>query len=247
MVSCVVLTINEEKNIQRCLKGLEWCDEVIVIDDNSTDKTVEYAKKLGARIFHRELGNNFSAQRNYGLDKATGEWVLFVDADEIVSDSLKKEILESINSKDGINGFYIKRQDYVWGKKIKHGEAGKISLLRLARKGNGKWEGRVHEEWKIKGKIDSLENSLLHYPHKDINEFLKKINYYTDIRAYELFEKGVNTNFLSIVLYTKAKFIQNYFLKLGVLDGIPGLILAILMSLHSFLVRGKLWLLWQKK
>nr|MBI5455569.1 hypothetical protein [Candidatus Levybacteria bacterium] len=145
------------------------------------------------------------------------------------------------------NGFYIKRLDVIWGKMLKHGETGNIKLLRLARKKAGVWYGKVHEQWQIDGKISELENSLIHYPHQTIDEFLKEINFYTSIRAKELYEAGVRGSLKDIIVYPKAKFILNYFIRLGFLDGIEGFIFAIFMSFHSFLVRGKLWLLWKQK
>lgn len=251
-LSCVVLTKNEEQNITKCLENVSWADEVIIVDDFSEDKTVEKIQSANLRIklkiYKRRLNGDFSSQRNFGISKARYDWVLFVDADERVSKALALEIKNKISKlKSNYNGYYIKRRDFMWGRELKYGEAGDISLLRLAKRAEGKWQGKVHETWNIKGEIGKLDNPLFHYPHHSINEFLSEINFYTDIRAKELFDKGVKSNFISIILYTKIKFIQNYFVKLGFLDGTRGLILAILMSFHSFLVRGKLWLLWHKK
>lgn len=251
MISAVVLTKNEEKNIVDCIESLSFCDEIIVIDDNSNDRTVELAKRTGAKVFTKDLNNNFSSQRNFGLDKAKGEWVLFVDADERVSPELAKEIKEIIRLSKSLEkntiGFLIKRFDYMWGRELEHGETGNINLLRLARKNTGKWEGRVHEVWKVGGNIAILTNPLLHYPHQTVSQFLQEINFYTDIRAKELYDKGIKTHWWQVLIYPKAKFIFNYFLRLGFRDGLPGLVFALMMSFHSFLVRAKLWLLWKKQ
>lgn len=249
MISAVILTKNEEENIESCIKGLRWCDEVLVIDDNSTDKTKKLAESLGARVLVNDLKNDFSQQRNFGLSKAKGDWVFFVDADERVSESLTFEITSSLLQKDTdfINGFCMRRIDTMWGKQLLHGENGNVRLVRLARKNAGQWVGDVHEEWKVKGKIVELKNPLFHFPHQTVAEFLTEINYYTTIRAQELYKKRVKVHVWDIILYPKAKFIVNFILKLGFLDGIPGLVVAMLMSFHSYLVRGKLWLLWQKK
>lgn len=249
MTSAVILTKNEEKNIESCIKTLKWCDEIIVIDDNSTDKTVSIVEKLGAKVFIHPLENNFSQSRNFGLSQVKGEWVLFVDADERVSESLTYEIGNVLYHKatEMYDGFLIRRIDTMWGKQLLHGENGNVRLVRLARKNAGEWKGAVHEVWHIKGKIGQLKNPLYHYPHQTVTEFLREINYYTSIRAKELFKKRKKVYFWSIIIYPKAKFFLNYILKRGFLDGIPGLVVAILMSFHSFLVRGKLWLLWQKK
>jgi len=247
MISVVILTKNEENNIAACLDSLAWCDEKIVIDDHSSDKTVEIAKEKGAIVYTRILGDNFSDQRNYGIEKAQGDWILYIDADERVSSALWYEIMQHTSeSIDDANGYYIKRQDTMWGKVLKHGEVGNIVLLRLAKKNTGKWEGRVHEQWKVRGKTTLLKNPLDHYPHPTVAEFLREINYYTDIRAEELHKKNIKSSLLSIIIYPKSKFILNYFFKRGFEDGLAGFVFAMMMSLHSFLVRSKLWLLWQE-
>lgn len=246
MISAVVITKNEERNIGECLASVSWCDEIIVIDDNSTDKTIEMAKKAKAKIYTHSLGNNFSEQRNFGLDKAKGDWILFVDADERVSSALWYEIMQHTN--DSINnysGFYVKRRDVMWGKQLSHGETGNIKLLRLAKKSSGRWMGKVHEVWVVDGKKAILNNVLTHYPHNSVEKFLKEINFYTDLRSKELYDKKVKVTWISIILFPTGKFIRNYILKQGFRDGIPGLVLAMMMSFHSFLVRGKLWLMQQ--
>lgn len=245
MLTAVVLTKNEEKNIVDCLEGLTFCDEILIIDDNSEDRTAEIAKNLSVKVFTHPLNNDFSGQRNYGLNKARNNWVLFVDADERVSKDLSEEIIKKI-SEDKNDGFFIKREDTIWGRKMLHGELGNIWLTRLGKKQFGKWRGIVHENWGIIGRLGKLENKLDHYPHQRLSEFLKEINYYTDLKAKELYLAGKLTKWYSILLYPKSKFILNYILKLGFLDGIPGFIFAIMMSYHSFLVRAKLWTLNQK-
>lgn len=251
MISAIVLTRNVEKNIIDCLESLVFCNDIIVIDDNSSDRTVELAKKMKAKVYTRPLDNDFFSQRNFGLDKAQSEWVLFIDADERISASLQNEILSVISSQNGellnLCGFRIKRVDFMWGKKLKYGETANIRLLRLARKNSGQWQGKVHEVWKVKGKVGELRHPLLHYPHKTIKEFLEDINFYTNLRAQELYEKGVKADFWSIILYPTVKFFVNYILRRGFIDGIPGFVFATIMSFHSFLVRAKLWLLWQKR
>jgi glycosyltransferase involved in cell wall biosynthesis len=246
MISVVILTKNEEKVIGRCLESVKWCDEIIVIDDNSLDKTAEIARKFNAKVYSRSLNKDFSAQRNFGLSKAKEEWVFFVDSDEVVSDALVYEIQNAIRFKDQnlreFNGFYIKRSDFIWGKQLKYGETGNVKLLRLGKKGAGVWEGMIHERWAIRGTVGDLKNPILHFPHQNLGEFLNEINFYTDIKANELRNKNTKTFFLSILLYPLGKFFLNYFLKKGFMDGIQGLMVAIIMSFHSFLVRGKLWL-----
>lgn len=145
-----------------------------------------------------------------------------------------------------LGDFLIPRKDFMWGKMLAHGETGNIKLLRLFNKKNGKMVGTVHETWQTQKAVKTIQNSILHFPHPTISEFLREINFYTDIRAQELFNAGKKAKFVSIILYPKAKFLNNFFIKRGFLDGIEGLVHALLMSFHSFLVRGKLWQLSQK-
>lgn len=247
MISAVILTKNEEKNIIDCIESLSFCDEIVVIDDNSEDLTVDVAKKAGAIVYAHDLEGNFAMQRNFGLEKANGEWVLFVDADERVSKALQNEIIYKLSKENGVDGYFFKRQDYFKGKKLRFGETANVSLLRLAKKGKGSWRGKVHEVWEIQGKTVMLETALDHYPHQTIDAFLSEINFYTDIRAKELFQKKVKVHWYDIILYPKIKFIQNYFFRMGFRDGSEGMIMAIMMSFHSFLVRGKLWQLWDQE
>jgi len=249
LISAVVLTKNEEENIIDCLETLKFADEIIIVDDNSTDRTKELIDVFekshpNLQFFRRSLDNDFSSQRKFGVEKSRNDWVIFVDADERISSDLGTEIKEKISEE--YSGFLIPRRDFMWGKELLHGETGRTRLLRLFNKSKGNLKGKVHETWETKGNVGFLINPIKHYPHPAISDFLREINFYTDLRAQELKEKGVKVNALQIVLYPKAKFIVNYFLKLGILDGIPGLVHATLMSFHSFLVRGKLWLLWQK-
>jgi glycosyltransferase involved in cell wall biosynthesis len=242
MITAVVLTKNEEKNIKECLESIKWCDEIILIDDESKDKTVKIAQNYKAKVFVNPLKNNFATQRNFGLKKAIGDWVFFIDADERVSEALWFEIMQHTNSSiSDVSGFYIKRKDIIWGKELKFGETGNTKLLRLARREAGEWVGHVHEEWAIKGKKVTLKKELIHYPHQSVKEFLSEVNYYTDLRADELYRKGIKGSWIIIVLYPVGKFIKTYVAQQGFRDGVPGLITALMMSFHSFLVRSKLW------
>lgn len=245
-LSVVVLTHNEEESIVDCLESVNFANEIVIIDDNSTDRTVDLAKRYTNNVHAHPLNGNFASQRNYALNLVHNSWVLFVDADERVSEKLKDEILKSIENKE-FDGFYIKRIDNVWDFNINHGEGGKIELLRLARKDSGKWKGKVHEKWKIFGKTQILRNPLIHIPHRSVSSFIKDIDEYSELRAKELFENNKKTNFLSIILYPFGKFVLNYVIRKGYKDGIPGLLYAVIMSMHSFLVRSKLYLLTNKK
>lgn len=249
-LSAVVLTKNEEKNIERCLKSIDFADEILIIDDFSTDKTLETVHKVLKvnkvyKVVQRPLNNDFAEQRNFGLNEAKHKWILFVDADEVVTEELKKEITSLLR---GFivekNAFYIPRRDFFWGKELKFGEVHKVreqGIVRLVKTDTGKWMGDVHEVFHTARNIGQMNGFLNHYPHPTLKEFINDINNYSSIRAEELFNKGNKTSIFEIFTFSVLKFFYNYFLKLGFLDGPPGFAYSFLMSFHSFLVRAKLY------
>lgn len=247
MISAVILTHNNQEMIGDVLETLKWCDERIIVDDNSTDKTLKIVKQYNVTIIQHALTDDFAAQRNIGLGKAGGDWVLFVDSDELVTSKLRDEILKQVQD-DKYVGFYISRKDFLFGRELKYGETANVKLLRLAKKNTGEWERAVHEAWNVKAEgVASLRTPLLHYPHSTISEFLTQINRYTTINARVFYNEGKRISAWQIITYPKAKFIQNYIIRLGFLDGTAGFVVAMMMSFHSFLTRSKLWELQQKK
>ena len=142
----------------------------------------------------------------------------------------------------------MKRRDYFWGKELKYGETKKVrnqGIVRLVKKGAGKWMGTVHEVFNTVENIGSLNGYINHYPHPTLKEFIEDVNTYSSIRAEELFNQGVKTNIFQIIFYPLIKFKYNYFILLGFLDGPAGFVYSFMMSFHSFLVRSKLYQLWQ--
>lgn len=255
MISVVVLAKNEEENLYRCLKSVSWADEILVVDDNSLDKTAQIAGSLGAVVLKHPLNDDFASQRNFALSKvyteqgrsAKNDWVFFLDADEEVSVELQVEILKAINKADQkCSAFYFKRNDFFGGKWLKHGEIADVKILRLARKTSGCWERKVDEIWKVKGRTKTLKAPLKHFSHPDLLQFLENINKRSSQNALVFFNEGVKLN-MTEWLKPLGKFIFNFFFRLGFLDGVPGFIFAVLMSLHSFIVRAKLYLLWRRK
>ena len=248
MLTTIVLVKNEEVNLPRCLKSVESIsDEIIVIDDQSEDRSKEIAKKYKAKVYLRNLDNDFSSQRNFGLEKAEGDWILFIDADEELTRDLSSEIEQAVKGKE-FSAYYLPRQDIFNHQKLKGGEFGRIKIVRLAKKEVGQWERKVDEIWQIKPeiKIGELKGKLLHYSHQDLTQFLTSINERSTLNARYLYEQGVKESSLAL-FKPLGKFFQNFFFKQGYLDGTTGFVLAVLMSLHSFLVRGKLYLLWEKE
>lgn len=245
MISAVILTHNSAKTLENTLRSVAWCDETVIIDDMSDDETIQIARRHGARFFQRPLRDDFSAQRNFGIASCAGDWIFFVDADEIITPELAKEISTAV-SDPMTDGYYLKRQDTMWGKLLSHGETSSVRLMRLARKGSGKWERPVHEIWDVHGYTKTLTHPMLHAPHPDVRQFLADIDTYSTTNAFYLYRKNVRVSGIHILAYPAAKFFVNYILRHGWKDGTPGMIVALMMSFHSFLTRSKLWLLWQK-
>ncbi len=239
-ITAVVLTKNNQKTIKKVLNSVSFCSQVLIIDDYSSDDTVLIADKMDAQVYKRKLNNNLSKQRNFALKKAIHDWVLFVDSDELVTQELKEEIVHVLSDTNK-QGFYIPRKDMFLGKKLEHGESGNIKLLRLARKDRGNWQRAIHEVWKVNGELGSLKNPILHTRDISISQFIQKINFYTSIDAKELKIEGKTYSLVQLIFKPIGKFIYNYLILLGFLDGIRGFIFAYIMSLHSIIVRVKQW------
>lgn len=242
-ISAVVLSKNNEKNIARCLKSLEFCDEILIIDDYSQDKTCGIAKNLGAKIYKHGLDSNFARQRNFGLEKALGKWVLFLDPDEEISEDLKKEVIREIGiNNNPYDGFYFKRNDFIGKQVLRHGEIGKVRLLRLAKRKTGKWVRRVHEEWKIRGETGEFEYPMYHF-HPSLEKYISNINLWTNFHAQANQSEGKRSSLAKIFLWPIGKFFVSWIFRLGFLDGMPGFVVALIMSFHSFLAWSKLWII----
>ena len=175
-ISVVISAFNEEKNIERCLKSLSFSDEIVFVDNQSTDKTLEIAKKYTKNIFSQKNNSSeIDLQKNYGFEKATSDWILSVDADEEVSKELAKEIKETINKKNSINGYWIPRKNIIFGKFIQNTGWYPDPQLRLFKKGYGKFaKAHVHEPIKLTGESAYLSEHLIHHHYESISEFLKK-------------------------------------------------------------------------
>src|SRR3989338_4313851 len=223
MLSVVILTRDEAKVIGRAIKSVQWAEEIIVIDDNSQDNTVSIAKSFGAITYARKLSGNFAAQRNYGLSRAKGDWLLFMDADETVSPQLAVEIRKTITvTGNKIEAYYVRRRDFFWGKEMKWGELRRVyqkGLIRLIKKESGQWTGAIHEVFKTGAPTGQLKSFINHHPHSSIKEFLHDVNFYSSLRARQWQQDGQRVNFMEIIFPPFFKFIYSFLLKQGFRDG----------------------------
>ncbi|MBI2010290.1 MAG: glycosyltransferase family 2 protein [Candidatus Chisholmbacteria bacterium] len=241
-ITAIVLTRNEAANIASCLKTISWCDQILLID-NSTDDTIPKSKKIiptpKLRIIHSSQ-DNFAYLRNLGLHKARFSWVFFVDADHRVPRALRHEILTLLKSSPQYKAYRIKQQDVVFKRELSFGETAHVAHVLLGKKTAGFWRRRVHEKWHVRGNIGTLQHPIRHFPHQNLEEFLGHINRWSTLDAQEFNAQKITAPLLQVIVFPVAKFLYNYFWRLGFIDGIPGLIVAYVMSLHSLSVRIKL-------
>lgn len=245
MISTVILTKNEETLIASCIDAVSFTDEVIVIDNGSKDNTIQVAQNNKARVIKLADADNFSKLRNMGLEEARNDWVLFIDADEIVSKELSIEIQKELE-KPRYNSYYLKRRDHWRGKVLRFGEvysAYHCGYIRLLKKGSGTWKNAVHEVFQTTQKIGHVKGFIDHYPHTTLHKFIYDINFYSTLRAKELYQTGKSSNSLEIFITPFLKFFYTYIVLLGFLDGSAGFIYSFMMSFHAFLVRAKWYMM----
>jgi glycosyltransferase involved in cell wall biosynthesis len=238
-ISTVILTKNEEQNIERCIKSiLTISDEIIVVDCLSDDRTVEIVRKYTDRVYLNPWPG-FSRQRMFALEKTTHDWVLWIDADEEAS----PELLDEIRSLEFDQaGYAIPRLVHYLGRWIRHGGWYPDYTVRLFNKHKGMFtDVLVHEAFSLNGTSGRLKAPLFHYPYRSIAHHLEKMNHYTDLASEQMRRKGKKTGLASIVTHSIFRFIRMYILKLGMLDGLQGLLVAMLGAVYVFLKYAKLF------
>lgn len=250
-ISACVSVFNEEKNIERCLKSLFFVDEIVVVDNGSTDKTLEFAKKYTKKIFTQKNNpEKIDIQKNFGFEKATCDWILSIDADEEVSKELAEEIkkvlvsyqLSTINHQS-VNGFWIPRKNYMFGKWIKNNTGWYPDYqLRLFRKGKGKYESKkVHEDLILEGKTQNLKEHLIHHNYDSIDQYIRKILIYAPSEASAKLENGYIFSYFDVVRFPLSDFLNWFFARKGYKDGFYGLVLAFMQGFYHFLVFAFIW------
>jgi glycosyltransferase involved in cell wall biosynthesis len=226
VLSVIIIVKNEERNIGRCLESVAWADELIVLDSGSTDATVEICRCYTDHVFVTDWPG-FGLQKQRALDKASGDWVLSIDADEQVSVPLRREIEQAVKS-DEINGYEIPRLSEYCGRKIHHGGWWPDYVLRLFRRSSGRFtDSIVHERVVVEGKVARLNTPLAHETYIDLEEVLFKVNSYSSSGAHMLYQKGVRTSLLQAVLRAMWTFLRTYLIKASILDGREGFMLAV--------------------
>ncbi len=243
-ISVVVITKDEEKNISECLESVEWADEIIVVDSESKDKTVELAEKFTDKIFIRKWGG-YVPQKRYALSLAKNEWVLSLDADERITPELNDEILKLLHGE--FSGFKIRRKNFLLKKEITSCGWEKDFQLRLLKKDKASLSDRlVHEKFIVDGQVATLKTPMLHFTFSTFSEYLNKINYYTSLKAQELFRRKKRVGPLTIFSHTISAFFSFFFIRRGFKDGVYGMIISLLHSVSTMMNYIKLWELQNK-
>lgn len=243
-ISVVISAFNEEKFIEDCLKSSKLiADEIVLVDNTSSDTTVKIAKKYTNKIFIRPndpvvLNKN----KNFGFTKATGDWILNLDADERVTEGLAKEI-KQVLKKTPFNAFDIPRKNIIFGKWIQNSIWWPDYNTRLFKRGKGKFaERHVHEKIKIEGQIGKLQNPMVHYNYQTISQFIRKLDKtYTESEAESFIAQGKNINWYDAIRWPVDDFVKTFFFQRGYKDGFHGLVLSQLQAFYAFIFFTKVW------
>jgi glycosyltransferase involved in cell wall biosynthesis len=241
-ITATVITLNEEHNIAAALESLSWADEIIVVDSESTDDTVEIARRFTDRVLVQPWPG-YSAQKNFAASQAANDWIFSVDADERVSEELTREIeqLKSGSNPQAV-GFEMPRLTFYLGRWIKHSGWYPDYKLRLYDRNRARWRGEfVHETLEADGEVARFHGNILHYTVRDASEHHLRMDRYTTLAAKQAFALAERASLSSILFSPLAVFLRSYVFKLGFLDGIQGLAIARFAAHYEFLKKLKLW------
>jgi glycosyltransferase involved in cell wall biosynthesis len=240
-VSVYVLAGNNRRTIEGCLKSLHWARELVVVDSFSTDGTFEICQRYTDTCYRRKWTGHRD-QYQYAADRTTGEWIMFVDADEEVSAELAEEIREIVDAGGkGFDGFLAYRRTYYLGRWIRYGGWYPDCEIRLYRRNKGRWEGGLHAKVAVDGKVGSLSKLYFHYTYRDISDQVQTIDRYSAIAAQDLAQNGKRFSLFKLLFHPPFRFFKEYIVKSGFRDGMPGLIIAVSTLFYVFIKYAKFW------
>ena len=244
-ISVIMVVRNEEGQIGECLKTVSWADEIIVIDQASTDSTVNIAKKFTDNVFITEPKGYCEPDRNFAIEKASGRWIFYIDADERVLPELKHEILSIVRSDDQRPAYYVKRRNYFLGKWIKTCGWYPSPVLRLFKKGEVVFPDEIHQVPLHREEYGYLKSDLLHYSYRSLEEYFEKFNRYTTQLAKDEFQAGKRITAFNVILNFLLRpsyyFLLKYIYYRGFKDGFRGFFIAFSSALTVFVNKAKLW------
>jgi len=238
-ITATIITLNEERNVARAIESLRCCDEILILDSGSVDRTVELAQKLGARVI--EAGwRGYAGQKNWAAEQARNEWILSLDADEALSEALEAEIWNLKKKGPQYDAYTMPRLARYLGRWILHSGWYPDRKVRLYHRGKAKWVGDVvHESVQAEGRVGHLDANILHFTCDSLSEHLKSLDRYTTLAAEDLVERKVAIGTWRVILDPPWTFIKTYFLQRGFLDGLEGLIIAYMAAFYTFLKYSK--------
>jgi len=244
-LSVIMVVRNEEDKIRKCLDSVMWADDIVIVDQSSTDNTVGICREYTDKVFVVEHKNYCEPDRPFAASKAKNDWILYVDADEEVPHELRDEIIEVLSHPPAYNSYYIPRKNIFLGRWIRGSGWYPAHVLRLFKKGYVKFPDSIHGDILPAGGHGYLKHDIIHITCGSLKEYMKKVGRYTDILAREMHEKGETLtykNFIfKLLILPPARFIQKFFLKKGFMDGIYGLVIAYLTAFTVFAMYIKLW------
>ena len=240
-LSVVVVTRNEEDRLRACLESVAWADQIVVVDAESDDKTVTIAREFTDHVVVRPWPG-YAAQKNVAIEMATGEWVLSLDADEVVSTELTAEIRRVLAADGPADGYAVPRRNIFWGRWVRHGGLYPDWQLRLFRRGRGRFiERAVHESVRVDGRVERLAGHLEHRSYRDVGDFLARADRYAALAAADAVAQGRRAGARDFVLRPLGRFLSMYVLYRGVLDGWRGFLLASLYAYYVLIRAVKIW------
>jgi len=243
----VLATYNEEKNITSCLKSVKgFVDELIVVDGSSTDQTREIARRLGAKVIKTENLPMFHTNKQMAIEAASGDWILQLDADEIVSKELEREIRKIIKTESPAIAFAIPRKNYFLGRWLRKGGQYPDNVIRLFKRGKARFPQKsVHEQLEVDGEVEKLRGHLIHHTAPTLARYVQNANRYTSLTAQDLKQQRIRLNVLQTFKFVVFKpcrtFLLNYVRHKGFMDGFPGFVFALFSGLHWPIAYMKYW------
>jgi len=245
-ISVMINTRDEEKNLKRCLESVrQLADEIIVVDMYSEDKTVQIAKKLGAKVFFYKYMFYMEPARNFAISKTSGDWILIVDADEEIPPSLAKLIKNLSKNHKGLTYFRLPRKNIIFGKWLKHSRWWPDYNIRFFKKGCVRWSEKIHSVPLTRGTGHDLEakeaNAIIHYHYQSVSQYLERMNRYTGIQAEELIETGYKFKWQDMLRKPMGEFLSRFFVGEAYKDGLRGLVLALLQAFSEMVKYIKVW------
>lgn len=239
-ISCIIITKNEETNIEACLKAVSWCQEIIVVDSGSTDRTQSIVESHNARFVTHPF-NGYGRQKNFACSLVKHPWILSVDADEVLSVDLRNEIQLAIsNPSSPDNGYSIPRRFSFLGRTFKHGSGSVDYPIRLFKVGFGHFsDDVVHEKLIVKGSVGRLRGEMVHYSYTSLDQYLTKFNSYTSFAAQQIIQDKSRRSVILNALRIPLEFFRFYILKLNILNGAQGLVWSVLSAFYPFVKVAK--------